>query len=116
MGTINVRAGKLQMDFRYNGERYREQTKLPDTPANRKRVKQILDRIEAEITLGTFKYWSISPKAKREKCLRPIRILRSSIMQKQVKQHQLLQSSLSYGFQRRLSNGALHTQKLSEPL
>ena len=70
MGTINVRAGKLQMDFRYNGERYREQTKLPDTPANRKRVKQILDRIEAEITLGTFKYWEYFPKSKKGEMLK----------------------------------------------
>lgn len=70
MGTINVRAGKLQMDFRYNGERYREQTKLTDTPANRKRVKQILDRIEAEITLGTFKYWEYFPKSKKGEMLK----------------------------------------------
>lgn len=55
MGSINVRSGKLLLDFRFKGERCREQTKLIDSPANKKRAKQILDRIEAEITLGTFK-------------------------------------------------------------
>lgn len=58
MGSIRVRpqTGKLFFDFRYRGERCREQTALDDTPSNRKKAKQVLERIEAEITLGTFEY------------------------------------------------------------
>jgi len=65
MGSINVRSGKLLLDFRFKGERCREQTKLTDSPANKKRAKQILERIEAEITLGTFKYWDYFPNSKK---------------------------------------------------
>lgn len=65
MASIHVRNGKLQLDFRYKGVRCREQTKLDDTAANRKRAKQILDRIEAEITLGSFSYSSYFPNSKR---------------------------------------------------
>ena len=54
MGSIRSRSGKLFFDFRYRGVRCREQTKLSDTPANRKRVTNILERIEAEILVGTF--------------------------------------------------------------
>lgn len=48
--------GTLFMDFRFAGERMREYTVLPDTPTNRKRLQKALDRIEAEIALGTFDY------------------------------------------------------------
>lgn len=34
----------------------REQTALPDTPANRKRLQKVLNRIEGEIALGAFDY------------------------------------------------------------
>jgi len=58
MGSIRVRpeSGLLFMDFKYLGRRLREQTALPDTPANRKRLQKALERIEAEIALGTFDY------------------------------------------------------------
>lgn len=52
------------MDFRYRGVRCREQTKLSDTPANRKRAASILDRIEAEILVGTFDYTTYFPNSK----------------------------------------------------
>ncbi|MBM97049.1 MAG: integrase [Oceanospirillaceae bacterium] len=65
MGAVNTRNGTLQIDFRYQGERCREQTRLTDTPSNRKRAKKILERIEAEITLGTFNYRDYFPKSKR---------------------------------------------------
>jgi integrase len=69
MGSINAKAnsGTLFFDFRYRGQRCREYTKLKDSPANRKRLKRILEHIEAEITLGTFdygKYFPNSPRAK----------------------------------------------------
>jgi integrase len=44
------------MDFKLNGVRMREQTALPDTVANRKRLQKVLDRIEGEIALGGFDY------------------------------------------------------------
>ena len=57
---------RLVIDFSYRGKRCREQTSLEDTRENRKRVQKLLDRIEAEITLGTFdygKHFPGSPKA-----------------------------------------------------
>ena len=63
MGSIRSRSGKLFFDFRYRGVRCREQTKLSDTPANRKRVTNILERIEAEILVGTFDYATYFPNS-----------------------------------------------------
>jgi integrase len=65
MASIGVRSNRIYIDFRYKGVRCREQTKLTDTPANQKRAKQILDRIDAEITLDTFDYARYFPKSKR---------------------------------------------------
>lgn len=72
MGKIRARkdTGKLLFDFFYCGVRCREQTALKDTPANRRKLKKIMERIDAEITLGTFeyeKYFPQSPMAKRFK-------------------------------------------------
>jgi integrase len=64
MGTINERGNKLFLDFRYRGTRCREYTKLDDKPANRKRLKMLMERIEAEILLGTFDYAEYFPKSK----------------------------------------------------
>ena len=52
VGKIVARkeTGNLFFDFRYLGKRCREQTALPDTPTNRKKLEKILERIEAEIT------------------------------------------------------------------
>ena len=58
MGSIRVHPAKgtLFLDFRYNGERKRQYTALVDSAANRKRLQKVLDRIDAEITLGTFDF------------------------------------------------------------
>lgn len=58
MGNVRARkeTGKLYLDFMYAGHRCREQTALPDTPANRKRVNLLLQKIEARILLGDFNY------------------------------------------------------------
>lgn len=58
MGSVrrHESKGTLFMDFRFSGQRLREYTTLPDSPANRKRLQKALDRIEAEIALGTFDY------------------------------------------------------------
>lgn len=63
MGTVNHRAGLLFFDFRYKGVRCREYTKLRDTPANKKRLRTLLDRIEAEIVLDTFEYSAYFPNS-----------------------------------------------------
>ena len=66
MGTVNTSStGKLYFDFRYKNQRCREYTKLPDTPANRRRMGQIIQRIDAEITLGSFDYAAYFPESKK---------------------------------------------------
>lgn len=69
MGNIRARkeTGNLFFDFRFQNRRCREYTVLPDTPANRRKLQGLLDKIEAEITLGTFdygRYFPDSPLAK----------------------------------------------------
>ncbi len=63
MGSVRKRedTGLLFLDFRYRGVRCREQTALPDTAANRKRVQKVLDRVEAEIAAGSFEYRRFFP-------------------------------------------------------
>lgn len=69
MASIRARESDyLYFDFRYLNVRCREYTTLKDTPSNRRKMKQVLTRIEAEITLGTFdyrKYFPNSPLADR---------------------------------------------------
>jgi integrase len=60
-----VRSGHLQLDFRYRGVRCREQTKLTDTDRNRRRLTKLLQKIDAEITLGTFNYARYFPNSTR---------------------------------------------------
>lgn len=68
MASINVSAqGKLYFDFRLQDMRCREYTKLNDSPDNRRKMKPILKRLEAEIALGTFKYEVYFPNSKRLK-------------------------------------------------
>ena len=62
MGTVNVRNKKLIVGFQFNNVRCRKQTQLLDTPANRKRMEQLLKIIEAEIILDTFNYAKYFPK------------------------------------------------------
>ncbi|MFK5891784.1 MAG: site-specific integrase [Pseudomonadota bacterium] len=66
MGNIRARSDneKLFFDFRYQNKRCREQTALDNTPANNKRLKKILEKVEAEITLGTFDYAKYFPNSK----------------------------------------------------
>ncbi len=66
MGSIRRRTDNnlLFLDFRYRDIRCREQTALPDTAANRKKVQKVLDRIEADIAAGTFDYRRYFPASK----------------------------------------------------
>ncbi|MDD5759514.1 MAG: site-specific integrase [Desulfobulbaceae bacterium] len=65
MGKIRIRkeSGKLFFDFQYRGCRCREQTTLDDNSDNRKRVKKIMQQLEAEIILGTFEYAKYFPQS-----------------------------------------------------
>src|SRR5574340_918869 len=66
MGSVRKRedTGLLFIDFRYRGQRCREQTALPDSAANRKKVQKVLDRIEADIASGIFEYRRYFPSSK----------------------------------------------------
>lgn len=66
MGSVRqlARRGTLFLDFRYCGQRCREYTALPDTPANRKRLEKVLSKIETEIAAGTFDYASTFPTSR----------------------------------------------------
>ena len=65
MASIRTRKGtkNLLIDFSFMGIRCREQTALPDTPANRKTLEKLLQKIEAEILLGTFVYANYFPNS-----------------------------------------------------
>lgn len=67
MATMRGRFGKLVVDFRYLGVRCREKTTLENTPANRKKLAKIIEKMEAEITLGIFDYAAYFPKSERAK-------------------------------------------------
>lgn len=65
MTTMRGRFGKLVVDFRYLGKRCREKTSLEDNPANRKKLAQVMKKMEAEIILGIFDYAAYFPKSER---------------------------------------------------
>jgi integrase len=66
MGSVRQLAGRgtLFLDFRYRGQRCREYTALPDTPANRKRLEKALAKIEADVAAGTFDYAATFPTSR----------------------------------------------------
>lgn len=65
MASINSRLGKLYIDFRYFGKRCREMTLLDDNKPNRKRLENFITKLEAEISLGTFRYEKYFPNSKK---------------------------------------------------
>ncbi|MBO1520699.1 site-specific integrase [Oceanisphaera pacifica] len=75
MGTVNTRDGRLYLDFRFKGKRCREQTKVADTPANRKKLEKLLAQMEQQIKLGTFDYAHHFPDSPRVETFRHIAIL-----------------------------------------
>jgi integrase len=64
MASIRARKdnGLLFFDFRFQGKRYREQTLLTDTKANRKKMSEILKKIEGDISNNIFEYHKYFPK------------------------------------------------------
>ncbi len=70
MGAVRrTPSGYLYFDFRTNGVRCREYTKLRDTPSNRRKMDQVLARIDAEVTLGRFDYAQFFPGGSRSTTL-----------------------------------------------
>lgn len=67
MGKVRSRTDNrmLFLDFYYRGKRCREQTALPDTAENRRKVQTLLNRIEKEIAQGTFDYAVTFPSSPR---------------------------------------------------
>lgn len=70
MGSVRIRkvSEKLFFDFRFQGVRCREYTLLDDNKTNRRKMQQVMDRINAEIKLGTFiyrHYFPDSPNASK---------------------------------------------------
>jgi integrase len=65
MANLRSNNGKLFLDFRFQGKRYREYTALEDTPENRKRLSKVRARIETEITAGTFDYANTFPGSRK---------------------------------------------------
>ncbi|OZB69848.1 MULTISPECIES: site-specific integrase [unclassified Thiomonas] len=65
MPNIRVRpdTGKLFLDFRHGGKRYREQTSMEDTKENRKKLERLAARIQRDMQLGTFDPGAYFPKA-----------------------------------------------------
>ena len=67
MAKVRARpeTGTLYLDFSYRGVRCREQTTLPDTAENRRKVQALLNRIEKAIRQGSFDYAATFPASPR---------------------------------------------------
>lgn len=67
MAKVRARpeTGLLYLDFFYRGVRCREQTALPDTAENRRRVQALMNRISKEIKQGLFDYAATFPGSPR---------------------------------------------------
>ncbi|MDO9220920.1 MAG: DUF3596 domain-containing protein [Hydrogenophaga sp.] len=61
--TVRKETGKLVIDFTYRGVRCREQTALPDSQQNRKRVQGVIEKITKAQKDGTFKYRDFFPES-----------------------------------------------------
>lgn len=73
MASIRTRYKKLIVDFRYMGKRCRETTNLIDNTSNRKKLGKVIEKMEAEITLGIFEYNKYFPKSDKAKEMMALR-------------------------------------------
>ncbi|MGM8900575.1 Arm DNA-binding domain-containing protein, partial [Psychrobacter sp. 1Y4] len=78
MASINSRNGNLYLDFRYIGQRCREQTLLADTKSNRKRLENFVSKMQAEIQLGSFRYENYFPQSKKLEQFQSLELMRST--------------------------------------
>ena len=61
--TVRKETGKLVIDFTYRGVRCREQTALPDSLQNRKRVQGVIEKIKKAQQDGIFVYRDFFPES-----------------------------------------------------
>ena len=61
--TVRKETGKLVIDFTYRGVRCREQTALPDSQQNRKRVQGLIEKIKKAQQDGIFMYRDFFPES-----------------------------------------------------
>ena len=61
--TTRKETGKLVIDFTFRGVRCREQTALPDTPQNQKRVQAVIEKIKKAQYEGVFNYRDYFPQS-----------------------------------------------------
>lgn len=61
--TARKETGKLVIDFTHRGVRCREQTALTDTPVNRKRVQQLVEKMVKAQREGGFAYRDFFPES-----------------------------------------------------
>lgn len=78
MASINSRNGNLYVDFRYIGQRCREQTLLADTKPNRKRLENFVNKMEADIQLGSFRYENYFPQSKKLEQFQSLELMKST--------------------------------------
>lgn len=77
MSKVRLRpeTGKLYFDFHFQGSRCREYSLLDDSPANRRKMEKVLEKIEAEIEAGTFEYARYFPGSKMARKFAPAKVL-----------------------------------------
>lgn len=84
MASIRQRYDMLIVDFRYQNVRCREKTNLTDTPANRKKLATIIEKMQAEILLGTFDYGTYFPKSDKVAYFNEIKAKQENLKQSHV--------------------------------
>ena len=78
--TVRKETGTLCFDFNFEGKRCREQTTLKDRPANRRKMENVLERIERDLVAGTFDYSKFFPgSSKADQFLKSARAKGSSV-------------------------------------
>lgn len=70
--TTRKETGKLVIDFTYRGVRCREQTALPETPQNQKRVQAVIEKIKKAQIEGAFNYRDYFPQSTLAKRFDPV--------------------------------------------
>jgi len=56
MAFLRVKRTQLYIDFRWRGIRYREATRLSDTPEHSAEVRRRVRQIDGALAAGTFDY------------------------------------------------------------
>ncbi|QKS26784.1 site-specific integrase [Vreelandella titanicae] len=83
MGKVRARkeSKKLFIDFRYDGQRFREQTLLDDNAKNRKQLEQLLQRMEAKMLLSEFNYAEFFPNSSNLQKLKADQLINTAELQ-----------------------------------